>query len=95
MDTPARPVESFTEAQLVEAANILYERVAVACDCFPCKQDRMFADMLVYASRLVHVSTPEEVCAMGYHETDNGVCKVCGQAFTDEEIAELDRKAGL
>jgi len=53
VSSPVVAIESFTVEQLLDAANILLQRPAVACDCFPCRQDRMFAAMLVYCASLV------------------------------------------
>jgi len=44
--------ETFTAEQLVDAANIILDRIAPACDCFPCAQERSWADMLTYAAGL-------------------------------------------
>ena len=46
--------ETFTAEQLIDAANVILERIPVACDCFPCVQERMMSAMLVYAVDLLN-----------------------------------------
>jgi len=45
--------ETFTAEQLIDAANVILERIPVACDCFPCVQERYHASMLTYAAALL------------------------------------------
>jgi len=45
--------ETFTAEQLIDAANILLERIPVVCDCVPCTQERQHAAMLSYAVMLL------------------------------------------
>jgi len=45
--------ETFTAEQLIDAANIILERIPVVCDCVPCTQERQHAAMLSYAVMLL------------------------------------------
>jgi len=82
---------TFTEEQLRDAARVLLDRVANCCDCVQCRQERMFAEMLVYAATLRHVYTLEELCALGYHDIINDVCTHCRQVipYSDKERAAI------